>query len=181
MLSVDELLDEMDSVLENAKTVPLSGKKAMVDVERLSEIIEDIRCHMPKEIRQARAIAADRNDIIADAHKEAEGITRKAEERARLIVSQEEITRRATVEANERKARAQTEAREVRKGATEYAEGILRTTEDFLTQRLTEIRQARVNLRNTMRSSDYSLGTAGVSDKTERRKSVVPQDEEDED
>jgi len=101
MLSVDELLDEMDALLEKATVIPLSGGKAMVNVERFGELIEDIRCNLPKEIRQARAIAADRNDIIADARKEAEGITRKAEERARQMVSQEEIVRRATIQANE--------------------------------------------------------------------------------
>lgn len=169
MLSVDELLDEMDALLEKATVIPLSGGKAMVNVERFSELIEDIRCNLPKEIRQARAIAADRNDIIADARKEAEGITRKAEERARQMVSQEEIVRRATIQANETVAQAQTKSREIRKGATEYAENILRKTEDLMSQKLTELRQARTSLRNTARaeSAIVTTGTAEITDKKE--------------
>lgn len=177
MLSVDELLDEMDTLLDKATVIPLSGGKAMINTERLNELIEDIRCNLPTEIRQARAIAADRNDIIADARKEAEGITRKAEERARQMVSQEEIVRRATIQANETVAQAQTKSREIRKGAIDYAESIMRKTEDFFTQKLTEIRQARTSLRNTARS-DASIVTVGTAEKTERTESADTETQE---
>ncbi len=170
MLSVDELLDEMDALLEKATVIPLSGGKAMVNVERFGELIEDIRCNLPKEIRQARAIAADRNDIIADARKEAEGITRKAEERARQMVSQEEIVRRATIQANETIAQAQTKSREVKKVATEYAESIMRKTEDLMSQKLTELRQARTSLRNAARS-ESSIVTTGAAEMTDKKDS----------
>lgn len=50
---------------------------------------------MPNEIKQAKSIVSDRADIITTAKKEAEGIVRSAEERARAIVAQEEITKMA--------------------------------------------------------------------------------------
>lgn len=152
MISIDELLEEMDSMLDKAVSVPLSGGKAMVNTEKLREIIDDIRLHLPNEIRQARAIAAERNDIISEARKEAESITRKAEERARAMINQEEVVRRATIQANETVSQAQTKAREIRKSATDYAENIMRTTEDAIGQQLAELRQARQSLRTTVKN-----------------------------
>ena len=159
MVSIEELLDEMDALLDNSKGVPFVGGKAMVDVDRMRELIDDIRLHIPQEIRQARAVVMERNDIIADARKEAESITRKAEERARTMVDKEEIVRRATIQANEAITQAQTKAREIRKGATDYAEDIMRTTEDVIGQKLNELRQARQNLRTAIRNEGGPGGT----------------------
>lgn len=158
MVSIEELLDEMDELLERARAVPFGGGKALVNADRLRELIEDIRLHIPKEIKQARAIAMERNDIIADARKEAESITRKAEERARTMVDKEEVVRRATIQASESIAQAQTKAREIRKGATDYAEGIMRTTEEVISQKLNELRQARQSLRSAVRSDSTPGG-----------------------
>ncbi len=158
MVSIEELLDEMDALLDSSKAVPFSSGKAMVNVDRLRELIDDIRIHMPQEIRQARAIAMERNDIIASARKEAESITRKAEERARTMVDKEEVVRRATIQSNEQISQAQTKAREIRKGATDYAEDIMRTTEDVISQKLNELRQARQNLRSAVRSEAAHAG-----------------------
>lgn len=72
---------------------------------------------MPSEIRQARAIVADRTDIVATAKREAEGIIRTAEERARSMVSHEEVVRQAQAKAKEILSQSQQKAREMRKGA----------------------------------------------------------------
>jgi len=161
MVSIEELLDEMDALLDKSKAVPFGGGKAMVNVDRLRELIDDIRLHIPQEIRQARAIAMERNDIIADARKEAESITRKAEERARTMVDKEEVVRRATIQANETISQAQSKARDIRKGATDYAEGIMRTTEEVISQKLNELRQARQSLRSAVRSESNNPSVTG--------------------
>ena len=135
-MTVDELLEQIDDMLDKAWSFPLSGK-CMVDAERLRNIVDDIRGNMPSEVRQARAIVADRGDIVATAKKEAEGIVRAAEERARRMVAQEEIVRQA-----------QQKSREMRRGASDFSEDLLRRTEETLAQRLSEVRQARQLLRN---------------------------------
>ena len=61
----------------------------MVDVEKVRDIIDDIRLNMPAEIRQAKAIVQDRADIVESAKKEAEAIVKRAEDRARAMVAQE--------------------------------------------------------------------------------------------
>ena len=71
-MNIDELLDVMDETLEEAVNLPFTGGKRMVDVEKVRDIIDDIRLNMPAEIRQAKAIVQDRADIVESAKKEAE-------------------------------------------------------------------------------------------------------------
>ena len=106
-MTVDELLEQIDDMIDKAWSMPLSGGKCLMEADRLRDIIDDIRGNMPSEIRQAKAIVADRSDIIATAKREAEGIVRAAEERARHMVAQEEITRQSQQKANEILGQAQ--------------------------------------------------------------------------
>ena len=140
-MTVDELLDQIDDMIDKAWSMPLSGGKCLIEAD-------DIRGNMPSEIRQARAIVADRTDIVATAKREAEGIIRTAEERARSMVSHEEVVRQAQAKAKEILSQSQQKAREMRKGAQEFSEDVLRSAEETLGRQLTEIRQARQILRN---------------------------------
>ena len=94
-MTIENLLDQIDEMIDKAWGLPLSGGKCLVETDKLRDIIDDIRGNMPSEIRQAKSIVADRSDIIATAKKEAEDIVRAAEERARAMVMQEEVVKLA--------------------------------------------------------------------------------------
>ncbi len=145
-MNIDDLLDMMDETLEDAFTVPLTGKR-MVDAEKLRDIIDDVRLNMPTEIRQAKAIVQDRADIVEGARKEAEGIIKKAEERARVIVSEEEVVKQSQQRASEILTGAQQQAKELRTSVTNYCENLLRQTEDQLTKSCSEVKSARASIR----------------------------------
>ena len=88
-MTLDELLEQFDEVLDSGFKIP--GKKTVVDVEKLRAVVDDIRLNIPAEIKQAKGIVADRADIITNAKREADGIIRNAEEKAKAMVAQEEI------------------------------------------------------------------------------------------
>ena len=52
-MNVSSLLDELDEMIDSAWNMPLSGGKALVDAERVREIVDKIRSSLPQEIRQA--------------------------------------------------------------------------------------------------------------------------------
>ncbi|MGN0589200.1 MAG: ATPase, partial [Ruminiclostridium sp.] len=70
-MSIDETLEMMDEMLDKAVNVPLTNKKSLIDVEKMRELIEEIRLNMPKEIKQARDLVNDRKTILNDAKNEA--------------------------------------------------------------------------------------------------------------
>ena len=153
-MSIEELLDQIDEMIDKAWGLPLSGGKCLVEADRLRDIVDDIRGTMPSEIRQARSIVNDRTDIIDTAKKEAEDIVRAAEERARALVMQEEIVKQAQQKSSEILLQTQQKCRDMRKGAQEFTEDLLRRTEESLVHHTAEIHQARQALRKPIQQND---------------------------
>ncbi len=147
-MNLEELLSQIDDMVDKAWDGPLSGGKCMIEADKLRDIVDDIRAALPSEIRQAKNLVADRAKIVEEAKREAESIVRKAEERAQAMIAQEEISRMAHLRAEEMLTRAQQKSREMYKGANDFAEDVLRRSEENLMSRLNEIRQARQMLRS---------------------------------
>ena len=146
-MNVDELLDLLDETLEESTNLPFTGGKRMVDVDKVRDIIDDVRLNMPAEIKQAEAIVNDRAEIVAGARREAEGIIKKAEDRARALVDQQEIVRQAQQKAAEMLSAAQQQSREMRTTITDYCENMLRQTEEILARSAAEVKNVRGALR----------------------------------
>ncbi len=144
-MSIEELLEQLDETLDSGIKIP--GKRTVVDIEKIRAVVDDIRLNMPGEIKQARGIVADRADIITNAKREADSIIRSAEERAKAMVAQEEITKLAQEKAGELIANAQAKSREMRKAAQDFVDEIMRRADDGLTANLAEIRKTRASLK----------------------------------
>ena len=155
-MNVEELLDELYDMVEKAWNFPLSRGRAMLDVEEVKEILEEIRDAMPQEIRQAKAIVADRTQIISDAKREAETIVRVAEERARAMVNQDEIVKQAQQKANEMLAQAQTRFRKMQKACNVYIDDLMQRTDEGLTANLAELRKTRQEIKASLRSGQQN-------------------------
>ena len=94
-MSIDEILEEMEALLDKSMTVPLAGHKKIIDGERMRELINDIRLNMPHELKEAKKIEYDCQRILNEAKINAEAIIRKAEERAAQICSREAVVEEA--------------------------------------------------------------------------------------
>lgn len=145
-MSIEELLEQFDEALDSGMKMP--GKRVMVNAEELRAVIDDIRLNIPSEIKQARGIVADRADIITNAKREADSIIKGAEERAKAMVAQEEITKLAQEKAGEIISNAQAKSREMRKAAQDFVDDIMRRTDEGLTANLGEIRKTRAALKS---------------------------------
>lgn len=153
-MKVEDLVIELREYIEDAKVLPLSGGKCVVDVEHIKEILDDIEETLPQEVRQAKAIVADRSQIIADAKSEAESIVRSAEERKKGLVTQNEIVRQAQAEANEIITDAKAKAREMRKAVNDYVDEMMKRTDELLTQQVNEVKKTRQNIKASQRNGN---------------------------
>ncbi|MFA5658518.1 MAG: ATPase [Oscillospiraceae bacterium] len=148
-MTIDEILDMMDELLDKAVSVPFTQKKSLVEVEKLREYIDGIRYNMPTEIKRAKEMVFDRTQIIEEAKKESDRIIKRAEERAKLLVNEEEIVKAASIKANELLTNAQTKEREIRCAMCEKMDEMLNETECMLNKNLTDIKQTRVLIHST--------------------------------
>ena len=150
--SINELLDTIEEIMEEGTSMPLTGGKRLVDVNQVRDCIDHIRLNMPGQIRQAEGIVSDRAQITADAHSQADEIVRRAEERARVLVSDSQVVKAAEQKAAEIIAEAQKQSREMQRAVTEYCENVLRSTEETMTRHLTEVKSVRTSLRQNASS-----------------------------
>lgn len=148
-MNIDNVLDVLDELLDKSWSLPLSGGRCVVDADKVRDLIDDIRINLPAELEQAKMIVADRAEILGEARREAEGIIRKAEERAKSLVANEEIAKAAQTKAADIMSQTQLKSREMRMAAHEFSDNVLRTTEESLTKSLTELRATRQALRSS--------------------------------
>ena len=152
MKRVEELLNEIQAIMEDAKAVPLTGGKSLIDTEQIMDIIDEIQDSLPSEVRQAKNIVADRSQIIAEAKHEAEDIIRQAEEKKKQIVDQSEIVRAAHAQANEILNDVKAKTADMRRAASEFVEDVMKKTDEAISFQLTELRKTRQNIKMTQKT-----------------------------
>ena len=93
-----ERIDELQVLIEEAKAVPLSSS-AVVNRDELLELLAQLKTEIPGEIRQARWMARDRDELLGRARKEADRILVEAREQRDRLLSRTEIVHAAQREA----------------------------------------------------------------------------------
>ena len=147
-MNVDQLLDLMEETLEEGTAVPFAAARRVVDVDRIRDIIDEVRNNLPDEIRDSKKIVNDREQILEMARQEGDNIVKQAEERARAMVSEQEIVKRAKKYAADMISGAKTQSDELLRSANNYCEDLLKKAEEALTRSVNGIKSTRMNLRN---------------------------------
>ena len=144
---VEELLDILFEMIDEAKSVPLSSEKCMIERDRALDLLDDIRAQFPMELKEAKKLLANRTEYISSAKREAELIKKQAEEDARQIVAEDQLLSQARQKSTEMIRVAEERCRELRRAANEYCEDALRRTEEAVAEAHEEIKQSRIRFR----------------------------------
>jgi F0F1-type ATP synthase membrane subunit b/b' len=151
------LIDKLDELVHSAKAVPLTDQ-VRIDREEIWEILDQMRATIPEEIKQARWIVKERQEMLSEAKRESERLLEEAREQAAQEASQTEVVKLAERQAAEIMADAKRREREVRLGAEDYADEILSTLEVNLGKFLSAVQRGREQLqqRDPDRTTSYS-------------------------
>lgn len=141
------MLDMLFEMIDEAKNVPLSGDKCMIERDRALDLIDDIRSQFPVELSEARKMMANRAELVASAKREADSIRKAAEDKARQLLAEDVITLQAKQRANEMMQQAEERSRELKRSANEYCEDALRRTEEAVAEAYDEIKKSRARFR----------------------------------
>ena len=145
-MRVEDLINELEDMMNDAKVLPLTGGKAVVDTEAVLDILDDIQDALPGEVRQAKSIVADRSQILAEAKKEAEEIIRAGEEKKKQLVAEDEITKQAQAQAADILSDAKKKSSEMKKAANGYVTDLMKIADETLTDLTNEIRKTRQDI-----------------------------------
>ncbi len=139
------LIEKLDDVIHDARGVPLSGD-VRVNKEEMYDLLDQMRATIPEEIKQARWIVKERQEMLAEAKREAERIVSEAKDKQAQLVSQEEVVRQAERLAEDIVEEARAREREIRLGAEDYADEILSTLEVNLSKFIGAVQRGRDKL-----------------------------------
>ena len=155
------LIDKLDDLVHNAKAVPLTDQ-VRIDREEIYDILDQMRATIPEEIKQARWIVKERQEMLAEAKREVDRLLAEAREQAVREASQTEIVKIAEHQAQDIVDEARRQARETRLEMEDWADGILSTLEVNLDKFLSAVKRGRERLHE--RSQETVVAGIGPND-----------------
>ncbi|WP_369134438.1 hypothetical protein [Modestobacter sp. I12A-02662] len=81
-----ETVDELTTVIENARSVPMS-QSCMVPRDHLLDLLDELRESLPEEVQAAGAIVEQRTQILQQAQAEAERLTGRTRSESDQVVA----------------------------------------------------------------------------------------------
>ncbi len=166
---VNELLDMLFEMIEEAKNMPWTSDKCIVDRSDALDRIDEIRSAFPMELAEAKKLLAARNDYLASAKREGDLLIQQAEEKARQLLAENELLNKAKRESEEMRRKAEEMARELKQAANRYCDDALRRTEEAVAEAYDEIKKSRTRFRAT---------AAGMTEPTQSQPQNKPFDAE---
>ena len=137
-MTVLELLEEIEDIVDTAPGLPLTGK-IMVDANELLEIVREIRLSLPDDVQQAKWVKDEKERILSEAKSEYEKVIVEAKKQADYLVEHDDIT-----------LRAQKLAEEIRMQSEEYARVLKMRTYDYVDKMLYDMQgEMYANLEKT--------------------------------
>jgi F0F1-type ATP synthase membrane subunit b/b' len=139
------LLLQLRELLDSARSMPLSAS-VMVNREEFGEILQDAIDALPEELRQARWLLKEREEVLQRADREAERIIDVARVRAERMVERTEVVREARRTAEDVVDEAGRVAAQMRLEAEDYVDRKLAAFEVVLDRTMQQVAKGRERL-----------------------------------
>ena len=156
---LEELITALYDMIQDAKSVPLSADKCIIERDKALDMLDDLSAQMPAELKQARTIVQSREELVSQARREAENIIRNAHAEAAKLVEKEviyqqtvqkcqEMARANMAECEERTRRTEETMAQIKAAGFGYVDNSLRQTEETILKALGEVRETRAKFQS---------------------------------
>lgn len=156
-MDIDEILEEMEEILNKGIGLPLAQQRKLIDAERMMELVNDIRLNLPHELKEAKKIEYDCQRILNEAKINAEGVVRKAEDRARQICSQQAVVELAEKKAADILAKATSQSRNLIMAAGRSVANMLNEAETLSNKNVADIKKTKEKIAMILRDTDKQI------------------------
>ncbi len=143
----EETIGQLYDLVEGAKTPSFNKEKVILDKNQVLNLLDELSERLPGELKQARMMLESNAELVTAAKRKSEQILKEAAEKARRMVSEQEIYQEAKARANEMVRSAQQKSAEVNKAAIQFMDDALKTTEENIAQALGKVRDTRAQFR----------------------------------
>jgi chromosome segregation ATPase len=123
-MDITARLQQLEDMIKEAKSMPLSAS-ALLNREELLEVVNGMKEALPEEIKQARWVVKDREELLSKARRDAEALLGKARDEQARMLSEQAVVERANEEAERIVAGAREHVRQMRLEAEDYVDARL--------------------------------------------------------
>jgi cell division septum initiation protein DivIVA len=145
-VDVDQKLEELSVLVEEAKAVPLSAS-CMVNRAVVLDLIDDIRDALPSSLSDADQLLAEREAVVSEGRREADRLIAEAREEQLRMLSQHEVYLVAVAESEALRGETFDEVTRMRRETDDYIDSRLATFEITLHKTLSAVERGRDKLR----------------------------------
>lgn len=145
-MDVHDKLDELTVMIEEARSMPMSAS-CIVNRGEVLAMLDDLRELLPEEFRHAELLLRDREAVVDEGRREAEGLLEQARLEHERLVGDAEVLAEAERHADAVHAAAAEEAATMRKEVDEYVDAKLASFEVTLTKTLASVHRGRDKVR----------------------------------
>jgi cell division septum initiation protein DivIVA len=170
------LLDELEDVLTKSTRLPFV-RRLMVDEEQATALLDRLRAAVPEEVRRARQILRERDQLLEQARRQAQRIAEQAQQEVSMRLERDGLLDEAKMRTGHMVEVARRDAAVVRRGADDYARKVLTEIEDLLSQTEIEFRETlgrtllsvRKGLRELESDEEILVEMEGLEEEMEER------------
>ena len=164
-MDISARLQQIEELVQEAKSMPLSSS-VLVNREEILQLLDAARSELPEEIKQARWVVKDREELLAKARKDGEATVERARLERDRLVSEEEVVRTAQEEADRLVAAGEERARQMQLEAEDYVDAklaqfeiALDRTHGELAKSIEQVQRGREKLRGgTPAEEEFGTG-----------------------
>jgi len=140
-VDIQFLVERLEALVVNARKLPMTSQ-VILEQAAVLDVIDQMRVAIPEEVRQARRVNQESDQMLAKARDEAEQIIGAAQEQAALLLQDQSVLREAESQAVEMRERSQGKAEETMRGADQYASDVLVRLESDLVKTLSIVKKS---------------------------------------
>lgn len=144
-MDVQKKIDEIVEAVGSARSMPMSASCVVNRAELLS-MLEEVRQALPGSLAQAQELIGGREQLVEQAHQEAERIIATAHAERGSLISDTQVARQSQDEADRILADARRDADEIRAEADDYVDSKLANFEVVLTKTIGSVDRGREKL-----------------------------------
>ena len=160
--NMEDIISALYDMIQDARAVPLAADKCIVERDKVLDMLDEIIAQMPVELKQARTIVESRNELIAQARREAELMVRQASEKAEKMVTEEAIYQETKRQCQEMVDKTQARMADLRKVSNDYMDDALRRTEEAIALSLDDVRDTRAKFKALIDAQEKRAATQDI-------------------
>lgn len=154
-LDLEAKLHQLERMVSEAKAVPLSAS-IMLNRAEVDGLIGELRAALPEEVKQARWIVKERDELLQRAEQESDQLLADAREERERLISRTEVAQAANREADRIVEDAREQARQIRLEAEDYVDAKLANFEVVLHKTLSAVERGREKLRGRLDADELA-------------------------